>query len=140
MFNWFQSSSKSASRVRRPALRAQRAGAGIAPPLDPQALARLPECARQLSPAAQRILAALPPAVNLGRSCAQYPQAVEKLFGHWRNPREFRAAIDAMVIDSRGGRQGFPFDVVRELGTLREYYDRYVDPVKSTAWETVGAR
>lgn len=140
MFNWFQRSSKSASRARRPASPGPRSLAGVAPPGDPQALARLPDCARQLSLDVQRILAALPPAVDLGRSCAQYPQAVEKLFRHWRNPREFRATIDAMVIDSRGGRRGFPFDIVREFSALREYYDLYVSPVKSTAWESVDAR
>ena len=165
MFNWFQRSSKSASGARKrtsparhrpaspvsPGLSPARiAPAGIAPaglgaggfiPAgDPQSLARLPDSARQLSPDAQRILAALPPAVALGRSCAQYPQAVEKLLKHWRNPNEFRATLDSMVIDSRGGRQGFPFAIVREFSALREYYDLYVNPVKTSGWGSVHAR
>jgi hypothetical protein len=134
MFNWFQRSSKSPARPGRPVA----PGPHIA--ADPQALARLPASVRQLSPDAQRILAALPPGIDLGRSCSQYPQAVEKLLKHWRNPIEFRSVIDSMVIDRRGGRQGFPFDIVREFGALREYYDQYVSPIRSTAWASVRLR
>jgi hypothetical protein len=141
MFNWFQRSSKSRPAARAPSPTADyRLPARLAPACDPQALARLPACARQLSPDAQRILAGLPPAIALGRSCAQYPQAVEKLLKHWRNPIEFRLILDSMVIDSRGGRQGFPFDIVREFSALREYYDLQVNPVRTNAWASVDAR
>lgn len=140
MFNWFRRSSKSTSRARKPASQGRQPWADPTAAGDPQALARLPACARQLSPGAQRILAGLPPAVTLGKSCAQYPQAVEKLLKHWHDPNEFRLALDAMVIDSRGGRQGFPFDIVREFSSLREYYDLHVNPVKTTAWGSVGVR
>ena len=159
MFNWFQRSSKSApggrtarptpnrSGLRRPASAQAHAGlvrpglapAGLAPAglqqaCDPQALARLPACARELSPDVQQILAQLPASVDLGRSCSRYPQAVEKLLKHWRNPAEFRLALDAMLMDSRGGRQGFPFDIVREFSALREYYDLHVSPLRTSAW------
>jgi hypothetical protein len=165
MFNWFQRSSKSAAaaRVAASAARRRPAGtataapvpadrlpgglgpagtdrAGLAEANEQQALARLPECARQLSPDAQRILAHLPPGVALVRSCTRYPQAVEKLLKHWRHPAEFRAALDAMVMDSRGGRQGFPFDIVSEFSALREYYDLHVSPVKTTAWASATIR
>jgi hypothetical protein len=161
MFNWFSRSSKSAAATRaaargrqpRPLRRAvaahghAQAGlvepglvpAGLAPAglqqaCDPQALARLPDCARQLSPDVQRILAQLPPSIDLSRSCSRYPQAVEKLLKHWRNPAEFRLALDAMLMDSRGGRQGFPFDIVSEFSALREYYDSYVSPIRTSGW------
>ena len=74
------------------------------------------------------------------RSCSRYPQAVEKLLKQWRNPAEFRLALDAMLMDSRGGRQGFPFDVVSEFSTLREYYDQYVSPVRTSAWGSASVR
>jgi len=159
MFNWFLRSSKSApaARVatgrqqsrhhRRPATVPTQAGlarpglvpAGLAPAglqqsCDPRALERLPAYARQLSPDVQQIMAQLPASVSLGRSCSRYPQAVEKLLKHWRNPAEFRLALDAMVMDSRGGRQGFPFDVVSEFSALREYYDQHVSPIRTSGW------
>jgi len=65
---------------------------------------------------------------------------VEKLLKHWHNPKEFRLTIDAMLIDTRGGRQGFPFDVLSEFGRLREHYDLRVDPVKTNAWGSINAR
>ena len=43
-------------------------------------------------------------------------------------------------IDTRGGRKGFPFDVLSEFGRLREYYDLRVAPVKSNAWASIDAR
>ncbi len=107
---------------------------------DPKALAALPAAARQLSPDAQRILSNLPGSVRPGRCCAQFPQAVEKLLGSWRDPGAFRAAVDSMLIDRRGGRKGFPFEIVTELSALREYYDVYVDPVRRTAWDTIDRR
>jgi hypothetical protein len=85
-------------------------------------------------------VAQLPRNVSLAASCAKYPHAVEKLLKHWRNPKEFRLAMDAMLIDTRGGRQGFPFEVLSEFGSLREHYDLRVDPVKSNAWASIDAR
>lgn len=164
MFNWFQRSSKSAARARaaaRPSSRqAPRAAAlpiraglvqpglapvGLAPAgmqqaCDPRVLERLPEAARQFSPDVQQILAQLPAALSLGRSCSRYPQAVEKLLKHWRNPAEFRLALDGMMMDSRGGRQGFPFDVVSEFSALREYYDQYVSPIRTSGWASAPIR
>ncbi len=110
------------------------------PAADSDALARLPAAARQLSPQAQRVLASLPVSVSLARSCAGFPVAVERLLGQWRDPRSFRATLDSMLIDSRGGRQGFPFDVVTELGALRHYYDSSVFPVAAGGWGSVDPR
>lgn len=142
MFNWFRRSSKSASGVRKAASPVRRPPVSTTIPMeiDPQSLARLPPGALKLSPDAQRILATLPPAVTLRRSCAQYPQAVEKLLRHWSSPADFRRAIDSMVLDTRGGRRGFPFDIVSEFGSLREHYDTHVSPVKTTVWEATHAR
>ncbi len=140
MFNWFQRSSKSPRR-RPPTLPASTPAPAIPlPAADPAALARLPAAARELSPQAQRVLASLPASVDLARSCAGFPVVVERLLGQWRDPRSFRATLDSMLMDSRGGRQGFPFDVVSELGALRHYYDSAVFPVASAGWGSIDPR
>jgi hypothetical protein len=95
---------------------------------------------RRMSPEAQRILALLPPGVSLARSCAGYPQAVERLLQHWRDPIKFHLTLDSMLVDLRGGRQGFPFEVVSEFSALGEYYDLHVNRNKSSAWSTVDPR
>lgn len=140
MFNWFQRSSKSSPHRAKSIRPGQPTIGAHVLSGDPKALAALPDAARQLSLDAQRVLANLPGSVRPGRCCAQFPQAVEKLLSSWRDPRTFRAAVDSMLIDRRGGRQGFPFDIVTELSTLREYYDVYVDPIRRTAWDTVDRR
>ena len=35
-------------------------------------------------------------------------------------------ALDQLLIDDRTHRQGFPFDVLIELGDLREVYSRFL--------------
>lgn len=110
-----------------------------APAPDAAALARLPAAARQLSPQAQRVIASLPASLSLAHSCSGFPVVVERLLGQWRDPRSFRAMLDAMLIDSRGGRQGFPFEVLSELGALRHYYDTLV-PVPANAWSSIDPR
>ncbi len=116
------------------------APAGLQQACDPRALERLGPHARELSRDVQQILAQLPPSIDLSRSCSRYPQAVEKLLKQWRNPAEFRLALDAMMMDSRGGRQGFPFDVVSEFSALREYYDQYVSPIRTSGWGSASVR
>lgn len=165
MFNWFRRSSKSApaapvstagrrgaTRVLAPAIKATfgkvpatrpTAAAGTAPVCASPGVssrAGTPAVASSFSLGAQRILAQLPADVSLAAGCARYPHAVEKLLKHWHNPKEFRLTIDAMLIDTRGGRQGFPFDVLSEFGRLREHYDLRVDPVKTNAWGSINAR
>ncbi len=150
MFNWFLRSSKSRPAARTgPASRRSAAAGGASDgrrPVDVgsreglQALARLPAWARQLHPQAQLVLASLPASIRPARGCAQYPHAVEKLLLNWASPSDFRRILDSMMIDTRGGRQGFPFDVVTEFSELREYYDRYVHPVSTSAWASVDTR
>jgi len=89
---------------------------------------------------AQRVLAQLPAALSLDLTCAGFPHVVEKLLNHWHDPPEFRRVMDSMLIDSRGGRIGFPFEVLLELSALREHYDLNVHALKTTAWSSVTSR
>jgi hypothetical protein len=45
-----------------------------------------------------------------------------------------------MLVDARGGRQGFAFDVLCEFSALGEYYDLHVSPGKGNAWDKVNLR
>jgi hypothetical protein len=157
MFNWFKRSSKSAPTtragpvvaapvgtagrrpsVRRSATADQRPDDSASKP-DPT-LSRLAPCATQFGPHTQRILAHLPPGVRLDRTCAQFPHVVDALLRHWSNPAAFRIALDGLMIDSRGGRQGFPFDVMMEFSALRDYYDESVDPLRKAGWDRADVR
>jgi hypothetical protein len=41
--------------------------------------------------------------------------------------------FDRLLIDGRGGRRGFPAQVLRELVALKEYYDK-INPQSASAW------
>ncbi len=82
---------------------------------------RVPEDQR-LDAAAARLLEALPPQMRLSTLRGVYPRLLNGIAAVWHDPQAFEATIDSLVIDRRGGRQGFPFEVLRELTDLREYH------------------
>ena len=105
-----------------------------------QVLAHLPASQQQLSPHTQRILARLPPEARLDVACARFPHAVESLLRHWSRPEAFRQALDALMIDTRGNRQGFPFEVMMEFTSLRDYYEARVVPNETRLWDKTDVR
>ena len=40
----------------------------------------------------------------------------------WDNPKECTAYISSLLHDDRGGRQGFPPEVIQDIRDLRVYY------------------
>ena len=38
----------------------------------------------------------------------------------WNNARQLRKFVDDLLIDERGGRAGFPYEILDELISLRE--------------------
>jgi hypothetical protein len=52
----------------------------------------------------------------------QYPRIANLLALQWSKPTACRAYFDALLVDHRGKRKGFPADVHRDLQTLGDYY------------------
>lgn len=75
----------------------------------------------RLGPAAIALLESLPPHLRLVTLRGQYPRLLNRVAGAWQDSASFEETIDSLIIDRRGGRQGFPFDVLLELTELREY-------------------
>lgn len=80
----------------------------------------------RLDAAAVRVLDALPPWLRLPVLRERYPRLLNRIAAVWDDARAFDAQIDSLLIDQRGGRQGFPFEVLRELTALREHHVRAV--------------
>jgi hypothetical protein len=155
MFNWFNRSSKSGG-VAGHGTRIEPAPVPVVPPADAAVAgtpsdrrpsmpghppARLQDVAAlHASPSVQRRLSLLPPSVSLARSCASHPHAVERLLQQWANPIEFQRILGSMLVDLRGGRRGFSFDVMAELGALGDFYDRFVDSRERNAWASLDPR
>lgn len=76
----------------------------------------------RLDEAAIRLLEHLPAHLRLVALRGLYPRLLNRLAAAWGDAAAFDAEVDSLVIDRRGGRQGFPFEVLAELTELREYH------------------
>jgi hypothetical protein len=83
---------------------------------------------RELGEASVLLLETLPPTLRLMALRGQFPRILNQIAEAWQSPESFAALIDSLLIDQRGQRQGFPFEVVTELTELREYYFSMVHP------------
>jgi hypothetical protein len=65
------------------------------------------------------------PAVVAPRAlAAQYPRIVNQLVLRLTYPAELADYVDSLLVDRRGGRRGFPADVLRDLVRLHEHFRR----------------
>ncbi len=67
-------------------------------------------------------LDSLPPEVQPGGLVQLFPRIANKLAEIWNRPHQCERYLDALVLDNRGDRKGFPLDVAVELGKLKAYY------------------
>lgn len=77
---------------------------------------------------AMKLFATLPDKVCLALTRQRYPHVLNQVAQDWGVPRRLLALMDSLLLDTRGGRQGFAFDAVIELIQLREYYLDAVHP------------
>jgi hypothetical protein len=82
-----------------------------------------------LSRAGIEMMSRLPPPM-LRYTAEHFPHIVDRLASEWAKPSRMADAIDDLIYDMRGGRAGFPMEVLSELGVLRERYERWVGPAR----------
>lgn len=75
-----------------------------------------------LEPRAIRLLDRLPPEMRLLGLRRAFPHVINIIAQHWGDPAGMQKTMQSLLIDNRGGRQGFPADVRRELAELADYY------------------
>ncbi|CAJ0714868.1 hypothetical protein LMG6871_01250 [Ralstonia edaphis] len=86
-----------------------------------------------------RWLASLPDEVRpieLGR---KFPRIINTIAAKWADFIGCRRYLNSLQIDERGGRQGFPFEIVQEICTLREYFDSLYPPDKDLWQKAIDA-
>jgi hypothetical protein len=67
-----------------------------------------------------------------------FPRIANTLTALWSRPDMLSGYLSDLLVDKRGGRQGFPADVLEELHALRAYYTT-LHPDDPLAWDpTVG--
>lgn len=71
-------------------------------------------------------LVALPPEVRPLRLARKFPRIANRIAGVWQRPVECDKVFDDLMIDRRGTRQGFLFEVAKEIADLRAYFSTEV--------------
>lgn len=98
----------------------------------------LPPEQLKLQVEAMRWLLDLPAPVRPLKLSRQYARIVNRLAQLWSEESSCRRYLDSLMLDERGGRQGFQLEIVMELGNLLNYYDE-LHPVRSApVWEWGG--
>ena len=67
---------------------------------------------------------------------AKFPRIANLIAVLWKDPESLRRYVDGLLVDTRGHRQGFPQDILRELFALSAYYDE-LHPPTSRPWEVM---
>ena len=75
-------------------------------------------------PVTLRWVADLPVEVQPRALLHQFPRVANSIARAWDDAEALRAYFDSLLVDRRGGRQGFPPDVLSELLTLHDFMDR----------------
>ena len=78
------------------------------------------------SPFAIALISKLPSDLSLIQLFADHPRVLNKIAMTWGDHRAFFALMDDLMIDKRGGRDGFPFSVAVELSRLTDHYEQFV--------------
>jgi len=78
--------------------------------------------AETLLPVATRWLAALPFDCYPIALAKKFPRIANVLATFWTRPDALTNYLTELLVDRRGGRKGFPLDVLYELHQLRAYY------------------
>lgn len=72
------------------------------------------------------LISKLPGDLSLIHLFADHPRVLNKIALTWGDNRAFFALMDDLMIDKRGGRDGFPFSVALELSRLTDHYEQFV--------------
>ena len=80
--------------------------------------------ANVLLPSARKWMNSIPVDYRPQALPIRFPRIVNLIAASWDNPKECTAYISSLLHDQRGGRKGFPAEVIQDLQDLRVYYAR----------------
>jgi len=98
---------------------------------------RRPQLAEALAPDTMRWLAGLPADVRPHQLPIEFVRIANALARVWSNPKACLAYFDELLMDRRGDRHGFSFDVALELAGLKDHYETVVHPTQQTVWDLI---
>jgi hypothetical protein len=77
----------------------------------------------QVLPATVRWVGGLPPAIRPLALLRGFPRIANQLARVWQDARSVAKSMDALLLDRRGGRRGFPVEVQSDLLVLRDFVE-----------------
>ncbi|MBK8764434.1 MAG: hypothetical protein IPM01_07335 [Burkholderiaceae bacterium] len=86
-----------------------------------------PPLRETLSDPAKALMNALPDHINVTAIALDYPHVMNRIASAWSEPRMLERLVEALLIDERGGREGFPFAVADALTDLRIHRQALAD-------------
>ncbi|UCE30479.1 MAG: hypothetical protein JSW68_10460 [Burkholderiales bacterium] len=90
---------------------------------------RFPSRPRErLTLGARALVNRLAPKVPLVHTVRGFSHVLNRIALVWEEPRRFYRTMDELLIDNRGNRAGFPFEVANELARLLAHYRQFVHP------------
>lgn len=88
-----------------------------------QAQKRRGQPANVLLPRTREWIESLPSEVRPKALHVRYARIANLMCSTWETPKEARQYFDDLLVDRRGGRQGFAPDVLQDIKTLSEYFE-----------------
>ena len=82
--------------------------------------------AEKPSHSATQLIGKLPSDLSLIHLFSDYPRILNRIATTWGDHRAFYVLMDDLMIDKRGGREGFPSNVAVELSRLSDHYEQYI--------------
>jgi hypothetical protein len=89
----------------------------------------------ELSGEALRLLVKLEGKIALLALAGEFPRVLNQIALAWPDPEAARRCFDALMLDERGTREGFPQSVISELASLRHHYFMHVFPENLDPWQ-----
>ena len=76
----------------------------------------------------------LPKEVQPGSLLQRFPRIANKLSELWPRPAQCEKYLDALILDLRGSRKGFPPDIASELASLKTHLNPPVVVNRTDVW------
>lgn len=68
-----------------------------------------------------------------------FPRIANRMAADWATPEAIKVYFDDLLLDLRGTRSGFPFEVIDEIADLKRHYRRTIvlKPGQTDPWDLI---
>ena len=89
----------------------------------------------EIGSAGRALLASIEESARPKELAELFPRIINRMAELWRKPHQMNSYFEELLTSNREIRKGFPFSILEELCTLKDYYQTKVYPVQRGVWE-----